>query len=59
VQQANFAVVRTTNMPAILVEAAFISNYAEENLLTQEYFRQKIAQAIAQGITDFIITQKA
>jgi N-acetylmuramoyl-L-alanine amidase len=59
VQQANFAVVRTTNMPAILVEAAFISNYTEENLLAQEYFRQKIAQAIAQGIIDFIITQKA
>ncbi|GAB6274358.1 MAG: hypothetical protein STSR0004_12210 [Peptococcaceae bacterium] len=57
VQQANFAVLRTTSMPAVLVEAAFISNYTEENLLAQEYFRQKIAQAIAQGITDFITTQ--
>ncbi|HAG08411.1 MAG TPA: N-acetylmuramoyl-L-alanine amidase, partial [Desulfotomaculum sp.] len=57
VQQANFAVLRTTSMPAVLIEAAFISNYTEENLLAQEYFRQKIAQAIAQGITDFITTQ--
>jgi N-acetylmuramoyl-L-alanine amidase len=57
VQQANFAVLRTASMPAVLVEAAFISNYTEENLLAQEYFRQKIAQAVAQGITDFITTQ--
>lgn len=50
VRSANFAVLRTTDMPAILVEVAFISNAAEEQLMLTESFRAKAAEAIAKGI---------
>lgn len=48
---ANFAVLRETNMPAILVELAFISNQAEEALLSNVSFQEKAAIAIFEGIT--------
>ncbi|MDF9409796.1 MAG: N-acetylmuramoyl-L-alanine amidase LytC precursor [Pelotomaculum sp. PtaB.Bin013] len=50
VKSANFAVLRTSNMPAILVEVAFISNAAEEKLMRTDSFRSKAAEAIARGI---------
>lgn len=50
VLQANFAVLRYTAVPSILVETAFISNPEEENLLADSGFRTKIAQGIANGI---------
>lgn len=53
VDQAGFFVLNKTYMPAVLVETAFISNREEERLLNQSSFRQKIAQAICEGILDF------
>jgi len=53
VDQAGFFVLNKTYMPAVLVEAAFISNQKEEKLLNQSSFRQKIAQGIYEGILDF------
>lgn len=50
VLQANFAVLRYTNMPSILVETAFISNPEEEKLLANPDFRTKIAEGIGNGI---------
>ena len=50
---ANFAVLRLTRMPAILVELAFLSNPEEAELLSQSAFRQKCADGIARGIVDF------
>jgi len=50
VLKANFVVVRTTNMPSILVEVAFLSNTAEEQLLNDPIFRKKAAESIAEGI---------
>jgi len=40
-------------MPAILVEAAFLSNPSDFALLTSTAWRQKAAQAIADGIADY------
>lgn len=51
--QANFAVIRETDMPSILVETAFLSNSNEEALLKDDAFRDKVAQAIAQGLVDY------
>lgn len=51
--QANFAVLRRTRMPAILVELAFLSNPEEANLLATESFRQKCAIGISRGVIDF------
>jgi len=37
-------------MPAILLEAGFISNSGEEALLAQADFRARIVRAVARGI---------
>lgn len=50
VKTANFAVLRETAMPAVLVEANFISNPDVEAKLRTEEYRQRIADAIARGI---------
>ena len=50
---ANFAVLRLTRMPAILVETAFISNEYEASLLATNTFRQNCAVGIANGIAEF------
>ncbi len=50
---ANFAVLRLTRMPAILVELAFLSNPEEADLLATDSFRQKCAIGLSRGIIDF------
>lgn len=50
---ANFAVLRLTSMPAILVENAFLSNPYEASLLATNSFRQNCATGIANGIAEF------
>ncbi len=52
-QSCNFYVVKHTDMPATLVEVAFISNPTEEELMNSEDGVQKAAQGIADGIADF------
>lgn len=52
-KEANFYVLKHSNMPASLVELAFISNWREEALLTSEDFQDKMAFAIAKGISRF------
>ncbi|MDD2498554.1 MAG: N-acetylmuramoyl-L-alanine amidase [Desulfitobacteriaceae bacterium] len=52
---ANFAVLRFTQVPSILVETAFISNYEEEKLLADAGFRAKIAEGIANGIERYFL----
>lgn len=54
VKQAPFAVLRRAAMPAVLVEAAFISNPVEEARLKDPGFRKKLAEAIARGIRAFL-----
>ncbi len=53
VKQANFAVLRNSQIPAALTEVAFISNPEEEELLKQEEFQKEAARAIAQGIHNY------
>ncbi len=52
-QSCNFYVVKHTDMPATLVEVAFISNKSEEQLMNSEEGIKKAAQGIADGIADF------
>lgn len=52
-KEANLYVLTHTNMPAALVELAFISNYREEGLLTSDDFQNKMAHAIAKGLSRF------
>ncbi len=46
-KRANFAVLRTAAMPAVLVEACYISNDKEEKLLQRQDFRLSLARALA------------
>jgi N-acetylmuramoyl-L-alanine amidase len=54
VKEANFAVLRETDMPAVLIEVAFHSNPEEEALLKDPAFRKKAAEAIAKGIINYL-----
>lgn len=51
--EANFYVVKHSAMPAALVEMAFVSNPAEEDLLASDDFQEKIARGICQGLGTF------
>jgi N-acetylmuramoyl-L-alanine amidase len=53
VREAGFYVLKHTNMPAILVEVAFISNPTEEKLLNSPNFRYNIARSLLDGILDY------
>ena len=50
VERANFAVLRTSDMPAMLVETAYISNPEEERRLTDPSYQRKVAAAVLDGI---------
>jgi N-acetylmuramoyl-L-alanine amidase len=50
VEQAGFAVLKSPDIPSILVETAFISNPEEERRLTSDAYQTKIADAIFSGI---------
>ncbi|HLJ58155.1 MAG TPA: N-acetylmuramoyl-L-alanine amidase [bacterium] len=56
-QTARFYVIVNTQMPAILVETAFISNPKEEAMLRDPAVDQRIAEAIARGIEKFLAEQ--
>ncbi len=49
-----FYVISRTNVPSVLVEAGFISNNDEAKMLTDDAFRQKIAEGIADGLGIYI-----
>lgn len=53
VKTANFYVMKHTNVPASLIELAFISNYREEKLLNSDSYQQKLAEAIAKGLARY------
>ena len=52
-QSSNFYVVKHTDMPATLLEVAFISNEQEEKLMDSEDGIRKAAQGIVDGIADY------
>ena len=54
VEQASFAVLKSPDVPSILVETAFISNPEEENRLNDEAYQDRLARAILDGIRDYI-----
>ncbi|WP_372359614.1 N-acetylmuramoyl-L-alanine amidase [Xanthomonas axonopodis] len=56
-ERANFAVLRTSDMPAMLVETAFISNPDEERRLIDSAYQRKIAGAVLDGIDTFFTRQ--
>ncbi|WP_374497891.1 N-acetylmuramoyl-L-alanine amidase [Vogesella indigofera] len=53
VEQAGFAVLKAPDIPSILVETAFISNYEEEKKLVSPAFQQQMAEAIMSGVRQY------
>jgi N-acetylmuramoyl-L-alanine amidase len=52
-KQANFYVLRGTQMPSILVETAYISNYTEESKLNMGSFQKSAADSIYEGVKKY------
>ncbi len=52
--RAPFYVLAHSNMPAALLEIAFITNKEEEKKLKETDFRNNVAKAICYGLEDFI-----
>ena len=53
VEHANFMVLKSPDVPSILVETAFISNPAEEKRLNDPAWQRKTARAITDGIQNY------
>jgi len=55
VEQAGFAVLKSPDIPSILVETGFISNPAESRLLVSSSYQKKMARAIYDGIREWFL----
>lgn len=53
VEQAAFVVLKSPDIPSILVESGFISNPREEKNLSTEWYRNRIATAVVSGIDEY------
>lgn len=54
VEQAPFVVLKSPDIPSILVETGFISNPAEERMLTDADYQNNIAEALFNGIQYYL-----
>ncbi len=54
VEQANFAVLKSPDIPSVLVETAFISNLQEERKLNSPRFQETLAAAIQKGVMGYL-----
>jgi N-acetylmuramoyl-L-alanine amidase len=55
VQKAGFMVLKSPDVPSLLVETAFISNPSEERKLKNPAHQEKMAKAIMAGVKDYFI----
>lgn len=55
VESANFLVLKSPDVPSLLVETAFISNPEEEQRLNNTSQQRRMAKAIAQGVRDHFL----
>lgn len=53
VERANFVVLRSPDVPSILVETAFITNPAEERRLRDDGHRRELASAVLGGVRNY------
>jgi N-acetylmuramoyl-L-alanine amidase len=54
VQQAAFMVLRSPDVPSVLIETGFLSTPSEESKLISDAYQQQIAQAIFDGIRTYL-----
>jgi len=55
VERANFVVLRSPDVPSMLVETAFITNPAEERRLNDPSHQRNLARAILDGVNTYFI----
>jgi N-acetylmuramoyl-L-alanine amidase len=53
VKRARFVVLRQNTVPAVLVEGGFLSHRMESSALATPAYRQKLAEAVARGISSY------
>lgn len=51
---ADFAVLRGTNMPAVLLELGFIDNTGDAKIISTVDFQNKVAEAVARGVCQWL-----
>jgi N-acetylmuramoyl-L-alanine amidase len=59
VEQAGFAVLKSPDIPSILVETAFISNPEEEKKLIDDAYQDKLVDSILNGIKKYFASNPA
>ncbi|MBM3351006.1 MAG: AMIN domain-containing protein [Betaproteobacteria bacterium] len=59
VEQAGFAVLKSPDIPSILVETAFISNPEEESKLNDDAYQDKMVMSILSGIKKYFAANPA
>ena len=52
-EAAGFAVLKSSSIPSVLIETAFISNPRDEKKLLDKKFQNKIARSIAQALKEY------
>lgn len=55
-EHASLGVLRSPDIPSVLVETGFISNNGEERLLDSDDYQQQIAKAIYEGLRNYFLT---
>ncbi|WP_158366670.1 N-acetylmuramoyl-L-alanine amidase [Candidatus Williamhamiltonella defendens] len=55
-ENASFGVLRSPDIPSLLVEMGFISHLSEEKLMDTDRHQKKIAQALYKGIRHYFLT---
>ena len=59
VEQAGFAVLKSPDIPSILVETAFISNPEEESRLNDDAYQDTLVNSILEGVRKYFATNPA
>ena len=59
VEQAGFAVLKSPDIPSILVETAFISNPEEERKLIDDAYQDKLVDSILSGVKKYFASNPA
>ena len=57
IERANFVVLRSPDVPSMLVETGFITNPGEERRLNDPAYRARLAAAITEGVRRYFIGQ--
>lgn len=53
ISRPDLAVLRTSNMPAVLIEVGFLTNLEEEKLIQTEEYQNKIVKSVIKGIENY------